>query len=94
MVGVNQFVAADEAPALFQLDPGLGAALAERIARFRAARSGDSAGRALEVLDRGARGGENLMTLIVGAVEASVTLGEICDRLRDVFGVHRPSVTF
>ena len=66
----------------------------ERIARFRAARSGASAGRALEALDRGARGRENLMTLIVGAVEASVTLGEICDRLRDVFGVHRPSVTF
>jgi methylmalonyl-CoA mutase N-terminal domain/subunit len=34
------------------------------------------------------------MILIVAAVEASVTLGEICERLRDVFGVHRPSVTF
>jgi methylmalonyl-CoA mutase, N-terminal domain len=97
VVGVNEFAregAADEAPALFELDPGLGAALAERIARFRAARDGESAGRALETLDRGARGGENLMALIVGAVDASVTLGEICDRLRDVFGVHRPSVTF
>ena len=27
-------------------------------------------------------------------VEAHVTLGEICDRLRGVFGVHAPSVTF
>jgi methylmalonyl-CoA mutase N-terminal domain/subunit len=34
------------------------------------------------------------MPLLIEAVEASVTLGEICDRLRDVFGVHQPSVTF
>ena len=70
------------------------AALAARVERFRAARDADVAGRALEALERGARGRDNLMTLIVDAVEASVTLGEICDRLRDVFGVHRPSVTF
>jgi methylmalonyl-CoA mutase N-terminal domain/subunit len=95
VVGVNDFVSADEAPTpLFQLDPGLGEALAERVGRLRAARDGGAAQRALDALERGARGGENLMTLIVGAVEASVTLGEICDRLRDVFGVHRPSVTF
>jgi methylmalonyl-CoA mutase N-terminal domain/subunit len=34
------------------------------------------------------------MPPIVAAVEAGATLGEICDRLRDVFGVHQPSVTF
>jgi len=95
VVGVNDFVTADEAPtALFQLDPALGGALAARVARFRSARDADAAGQALEALERGARGRENLMALIVDAVEASVTLGEICDRLRDVFGVHRPSVTF
>jgi hypothetical protein len=27
-------------------------------------------------------------------VEASVTLGEICERLRGVFGSHQPSVAF
>jgi methylmalonyl-CoA mutase N-terminal domain/subunit len=35
-----------------------------------------------------------MMPLIIDAVEASVTLGEICERLRSVFGVHQPSVTF
>jgi methylmalonyl-CoA mutase N-terminal domain/subunit len=34
------------------------------------------------------------MPLLVEAVEASATLGEICERLRAVFGVHQPSVTF
>jgi len=95
VVGVNEFVTDEERPAnLFQLDPGLSDALAERVGRFRAARDGDAARRALDALERGARGTENLMTLIVEAVNASVTLGEICDRLRAVFGVHQPSVTF
>jgi methylmalonyl-CoA mutase, N-terminal domain len=95
VVGVNEFVSAGEEPtAPFQLDPGLGDALAERVARFRAARAADAAGRTLDALERGARGSDNLVTLIVEAVEAAATLGEICDRLRGVFGVHRPSVTF
>jgi hypothetical protein len=34
------------------------------------------------------------MSLLVEAVEGGVTLGEICERLRAVFGVHQPSVTF
>jgi methylmalonyl-CoA mutase N-terminal domain/subunit len=95
VVGVNDFVTDEERPGnLFQLDPGLSDALAERIARFRTARDGGAAHRALDALERGARGTDNLMGLIIDAVEASVTLGEICDRLRAVFGVHQPSVTF
>ncbi len=95
VVGVNEFVTDEERPTnLFQLDAGLSDALAERVGRCRAARDGDAARRALDALERGARGTENLMTLIVEAVNASVTLGEICDRLRVVFGVHQPSVTF
>jgi methylmalonyl-CoA mutase N-terminal domain/subunit len=34
------------------------------------------------------------MPLIVDAVEQAATLGEICHRLRAVFGAHQPSVTF
>jgi hypothetical protein len=34
------------------------------------------------------------MPLILDAVEGGATLGEICDRLRGVFGTHHPSVTF
>jgi methylmalonyl-CoA mutase N-terminal domain/subunit len=95
VVGVNEFVT-DEPPAtnLFQVDPAVGEALARRLAALRAARDG---GRALACLDRleaAARGRDNLVPLILDAVTASATLGEICDRLRAVFGVHKPSVTF
>ncbi|HEV8643881.1 MAG TPA: methylmalonyl-CoA mutase family protein [Methylomirabilota bacterium] len=95
VVGVNEFVTEDPPPAnLFQLDAGIGEALAQRVARFRAGRPRDAALRALDALEPGARAGANLMPLIVDAVEASVTLGEICERLRGVFGTHQPSVTF
>jgi len=95
VVGVNEFVSDDEPQGqLFQLDPGIGAALAENVRRFRGARDRDAAARALDGLERAARGRDNVMAAIVDAVEASVTLGEICDRLRGVFGTHQPAVTF
>jgi methylmalonyl-CoA mutase N-terminal domain/subunit len=95
VVGVNEFVTEDAPQAnLFQIDPGIAAALGERLTRFRAGRDGDRAHRALDALERAARGKENLMPILVDAVDASVTLGEICERLRGIFGVHQPAVTF
>ncbi len=94
VVGVNDFVTDDPPPAnLFQLDPGVGEALLERLARLRRTRDADRAARALDALEAGARGRDNLMPLLVEAVDASATLGEFCARLRAVFGVHQPSVT-
>src|SRR5882724_6954147 len=95
VVGVNEYQTDDLPPGnLFQVDATVGAALAERVVRARASRDRDAAGRALDGLEAAARGRDNLLPLLVGAVEVGVTLGEICDRLRGVFGIHRPSVTF
>jgi len=95
VVGVNEFVTDDPPPpGLFQGDPRVGEALRARLERFRRERDPDRAGRALNRLGRGAQGKENLVPLILEAVTASVTLGEICDSLRQVFGVHQPSVVF
>jgi methylmalonyl-CoA mutase N-terminal domain/subunit len=94
VVGVNEFVAEEPPPAnLFQIDAGLGQVLGERIRRLRAGRDGDRAARTLDALAEAARGSANLLPCIVDAVESAATLGEICDRLRDVFGVYRPAVT-
>jgi methylmalonyl-CoA mutase N-terminal domain/subunit len=95
VVGVNEFVTDDAPPSnLFQLDAGIADALRERTLRLRASRDRDRAARALDAVERAARGRDNVMPHLVEAVEASVTLGEICERLRGVFGVHQPSVTF
>jgi len=91
VVGVNDFVTDEPPPGnLFQVDPHLG--LAERLDRLRKTRDGDAARRALESVDRAARGRDNLLPPILDAVRARVTLGEICDALREIFGVHQPSV--
>jgi methylmalonyl-CoA mutase N-terminal domain/subunit len=95
VVGVNEFVMDEPPPAnLFQVDAAVGQALAERLAVLRRTRDGSAAARALEAVDRAARGRDNLLPHILTAVRAQVTLGEICDTLRKVFGVHQPSVVF
>jgi methylmalonyl-CoA mutase N-terminal domain/subunit len=93
VVGVNDFVMDESAPGnLFQVDPSLGVALAERLDRLRKTRDAGEAERALEAVDRAARGPVNLLPPILDAVRAHVTLGELCQTLRGVFGVHQPSV--
>jgi len=95
VVGVNEFVMDEPPPTgLFQVDPAVGRAMAERLERLRRARDAGDAARALEAVDRAARGSDNLIPIILDAVRAQVTLGEFCDALRSVFGVHQPSVVF
>jgi len=44
-------------------------------------------------LQKVAQGDGNLMMPILDSVRAYATLGEICDVLREVFGVYEPVVT-
>ncbi len=94
VVGVNEFAVEEPPPAnLFQVDPSVGEPLARRIEGFRARRDRDRAAASLDRLERAARGPANLVPIILDAVGAQATLGEICDRLRSVFGVYAPSVS-
>jgi methylmalonyl-CoA mutase N-terminal domain/subunit len=95
VVGVNDFVTDDAEPrSLFQLDPALPQMLAERLERVRKTRAREGVEQRLAAIDRAARGRDNLLPAILDAVRARATLGEICDTLRQVFGVHQPSVVF
>jgi methylmalonyl-CoA mutase N-terminal domain/subunit len=95
VVGVNEFVMDEPPPTnLFQVDPSVGVAIVERLAALRRTRDASAAARGLEAVDRAARGRDNLLPHILTAVHAQVTLGEICQTLRGVFGVHQPSVVF
>ncbi|HUG35427.1 MAG TPA: methylmalonyl-CoA mutase family protein, partial [Candidatus Limnocylindrales bacterium] len=95
VVGVNEFTMDEPPPTnLFQVDPAVGQALAERLERIRKTRDADQAARALAAVDRAARGRDNLLVPILEAVSVPVTLGEICDTLRAIFGAHQPSVVF
>jgi methylmalonyl-CoA mutase, N-terminal domain len=95
VVGVNEFVMDEPPPRdLFQLDPRLAEALAERLAQLRKTRDQDASRRALEAMEGAARGRDNLLPPILDAVRAQATLGEICETLRGVFGAYQPTVVF
>ncbi len=92
-VGVNRFVT-DEAlpPPVVRVDPVVEARLAERLARFRRDRDAAALRCALDRIQQAAAGSENLVPLILEAVHARATLGEIADSLRAVWGEHRETV--
>jgi methylmalonyl-CoA mutase N-terminal domain/subunit len=87
VVGVNRFTMEhDERPTLLRLDPEVGKRQAAKLASLRQRRDNEQVQQVLTALERGAAGTENLMPLIIAAVEAYATLGEISDAMRHVFG--------
>ncbi|GMA60667.1 methylmalonyl-CoA mutase family protein [Alicyclobacillus fastidiosus] len=93
VVGVNRFRSEGELePELLRVDPALAQEQAQRLAKWRANRSQADCDAALVQLRDAAQGEHNLMPLIVQAVRARATTGEICDAMRDVFGEYRPQV--
>jgi methylmalonyl-CoA mutase N-terminal domain/subunit len=90
VVGVNRFTVSGELkPDLLRVDESLGAARRSQIAAVRAARNQALVDGCLTDLRTAAVGTENLMPLILNAVKAEATVGEICDVLRSVFGEYQ-----
>jgi len=90
VVGVNRFEDAVPASAnVFQIDPDIERRQIERVRSVRASRSDTEWRAALDAVETAARGAANLVPLILAAVEARATLGEIADVMRKVFGEHR-----
>jgi methylmalonyl-CoA mutase N-terminal domain/subunit len=89
IVGVNRFREGEEEPiALHRLDPEAEKRQLERTARVRAERNADEAERALVAVRETARGDANLLVPMREALRARVTVGEICNALRDEFGTY------
>ena len=90
VVGMNRFQSAEEStvPTL-RIDPKIERQQIERVRAVRARRDVATADTALAKLEEAARGSENLLPRILDAVEAQVTVGEIGNRLRLVWGEYR-----
>jgi methylmalonyl-CoA mutase N-terminal domain/subunit len=87
IVGVNAFVEPDEEPiGTLYIDHTVAEKQGARLGRVRATRQDPAVRAALARLQDGARGDTNLMPLLVEAVRAYATIGEMCDALRDVWG--------
>ena len=93
VVGVNEFVDEEAPPTgLHQHDVTVGGRRRAQVTHLRAERDAGRAEVALQRLDEAARGDTNMMPLLIEAVEAHVTLGEICTRLRAVWGEQRETM--
>ena len=90
VVGVNKFTV-DEKIELesLKIDPKIESEQRERLAALRADRDQVLVDALLERLENAAQGDENLMPIIIECVENKLTLGEICGRLRKVWGEYR-----
>ena len=96
VVGVNRYLQNDEEPIpILKIDPALERKQVERLAAVRAQRDSASVESRLAALkDGAARDDVNLMPVIVDAARDYVTLGEMCDALREVWGVWRETPVF
>jgi methylmalonyl-CoA mutase N-terminal domain/subunit len=95
VVGVNRF-RSDEALELdiLRVDPAVGRRQADRLRALRQRRDDKKVSDSLTRLRAAAKTDDNLMPLIVDAVEQYATLGEICGVLRDAFGEYQASTVF
>jgi methylmalonyl-CoA mutase N-terminal domain/subunit len=92
VVGVNAYKAEDPPVTIMKIDPALEAQQVARLKAFRARRGAAACTQALAAVREGAKGTANLMPLILAAVKAEATLGEISDVLRETFGEYRETV--
>jgi methylmalonyl-CoA mutase N-terminal domain/subunit len=87
IVGVNEFIAEDEAaPAILYIGESAAETQLARLTEVKARRSQAAVDRALDQLRAAAAGSANTMPPMLDAVRAYATVGEMCDALRLVWG--------
>jgi methylmalonyl-CoA mutase N-terminal domain/subunit len=94
VVGVNKYRDEETStPSLQKIDPEGERRQCERVQRVRTERDPAAWTAAMARVEECARGQENLLPPMIEAVKAYATVGEICDRLRSVWGEHRELIT-
>jgi methylmalonyl-CoA mutase N-terminal domain/subunit len=96
IVGVNDFVEEEEQIEIpiLEISPEVEKKQRRRVAELRNSRNQERAEETLAALKQGAADGRNLMPLLLDCTRAYVTLGEMCDSLKEEFGVHEEEAVF
>lgn len=89
IVGVNQYQS-DEKTSIptLKIDPALEQEQVERLRAFKAARNADRIKAHLDALTQACKEASNVMPVLIEAVDDGVTVGEVSDVFRNVFGVY------
>jgi methylmalonyl-CoA mutase N-terminal domain/subunit len=92
IVGVNRYVRPDdEVYEPLPVDPAIEEQQGRRLADLRAQRDQDEVDRLLDLLRDAARGTDNVLYPMHDALRARATVGEVCNALREVWGVYQPA---
>jgi methylmalonyl-CoA mutase N-terminal domain/subunit len=90
IVGVNDFVVAEESPIpTLKVDPVVEANQKDKVRAYKARRDPARLAAGLDGVRRAAAGTDNLMAAVVEAARCGATLGEVSDVFREVMGVYR-----
>jgi methylmalonyl-CoA mutase N-terminal domain/subunit len=94
IVGVNRYTVEEEAqPETMTISGEATRRQLERLNRVRTQRDTASVERALDALEAAARSEHNVLPPMLDAVSVYATVGEVCDRLRNVFGEYEEQTT-
>ena len=94
IVGVNQFATETEVHAdILRVDPELGARRKAEMIAMKANRDQQAVTESLRKIRTAANNDENMMPLLIEAVEAYTTVGEICTVLREEWGEYQEVMT-
>ena len=92
IVGVNRFHLDEEEPyEPLRLDAAIEVKQARKLAALRAGRDQAAVEAALDDIRAAARGTGNVLYPLKEALKFRATVGEVCNALRDVWGVYRPN---
>ncbi|HSO38220.1 MAG TPA: methylmalonyl-CoA mutase family protein, partial [Labilithrix sp.] len=92
IVGVNDFVQDSPHVEVMKIDPRIERDQTERVRAVRARRDASKHAEALRRIEAAARGKDNLLPLILDAVKAEATVGEVAGVLRGVWGEHQETL--
>jgi methylmalonyl-CoA mutase N-terminal domain/subunit len=90
IVGLNKFAVEEKMPEnLLRVDDSIRQLQIDKLKKVKAERDNEKAKACLKLLEENAKNDTNLMPTIVDACENYVSLGEISDTLRKVFGTYK-----
>jgi methylmalonyl-CoA mutase N-terminal domain/subunit len=95
VVGVNRYQSAtEERYDPLRVDPTIEQDQRDRLTALREKRDNDAVQRALADLRKAAEGSDNVLYPMREALRELATVGEVCNALREVWGVYKPQEFF
>ena len=95
VVGLNRYAIDETEPYQpLQVDPAIEEGQCARLERLRDRRDGAAVTAALSLVQDAAQGTDNVLYPMKEALRARATVGEVCNALREVWGVYKPQEFF